>query len=248
MGDADFPVSALGDDGDGADVVGAEDGRHAALKEPGHKPLCSFRDIVFQSHEVVVDLQPVFGQAREIGLIARLDDIRIQRAGDQPDFFVAQLHQVFDGLFKALLAAAPHRGHPGVVLDVVVVEDGGELRGAKFRHPGVQQRKAQHQRGLIALLEHEHVVGRLVLQLLVQGENIHVPAFGLRHLAKAVNDIIAKLVRRQIIHIFDDDAHMGVVPLELADIAHLRGGLQNLTLGCLADVGGVVQRLGNGAF
>ena len=87
-----------------------------------------------------------------------------------------------------------------------------------------------------------------MLQFLVHGDDIHVPAFGLRHLAKAVNDIIAELVRSQIIHIFDDNAHTGVVPLELADIAHLRGGLQNLPLGCLADVGGVVQRLGNGTF
>ena len=229
--------------------MGKEDGGDALGGQLRDVGAGGFRYIIAQPDIVLVDLQTVLFQRAQIGIVARFYDVGIRRPRDQADLFMSQLHEVPDGQLEALLVVTADGSDVGIVFDVVVVEHGGDAGGAEFLHPGIQQRKPEDEGGPVALLHHEHAVGRLALEIHAHGDDIDGPALRLSHLLEAQDDIVAELVGRIAVHVFDDDAELAFPLLKtLIYITQLHGGLQDPPLHFVADVGGIVEAFGHGAF
>ncbi len=72
VGDADVPVVKLRDGGDGAHVMGKEDGSNALLQQSGDIFAGGFRYIITKSDIVLIDFKPVFFEGVDIGVVACL--------------------------------------------------------------------------------------------------------------------------------------------------------------------------------
>ena len=180
-----------------------EDGGNAVFQQPGDIGPGGLRHKVAQADVVFVDFQFIFFQGAQIGPVPRLQDIGIQGPGDQPDLFVPQPDQMLDGQFYALLVVTAHGGDVGIVLNIVVIQDGGNLGGLELLHPGIQQRKAQHKSRLITVVQHKHSIGGQPLEFHGEGNHLHAPSVGFRHLQKALYNVVAKLVGGLVVHVFN---------------------------------------------
>ena len=69
VGDTDVPVVKLRDGGDGAHVVGKEDGGNALLQQSGNIFAGGFRYVITKSDIVLIDFKPVFFEGIDIGVV-----------------------------------------------------------------------------------------------------------------------------------------------------------------------------------
>ena len=116
-------------------------------------------------------------------------------------------------------------------------------------NPGVQKGQAQEKGGMVAVLQHKYPVRDAPLEFYIYGNDIHRPPVGLGHLLKTQHNIVPKLVGGVDFHVFHQDAQgFPFFLLASIDIAQLHSRLQYLLAHFLADIPGIVQSFGNGAF
>ena len=200
--------------------------------------------VVFQANIFFVDFQSIFVHSIEIGIVSGPQDVRIQRTGDQAYFFMPQLNQMLYCQLKAFLTVTAHGSDIRIFLDIIIIENRRNFRGSKLVYPGVQKAEAQHEGGLVPVFHHENTVRNSALKFFIQGKDIHDPALGLRHLLKAQNNIMAKLIGSLVFHIFHQNTDLFFFFLQTSvDIAHFHGSLQDFFTHFLAYVRGVVQSL-----
>ena len=162
---------------------------------------------------------------------------------------MAELGEMLHRKLEALLTVTAYRGHVGVLLDVVVIEDGGNPGSPQLLHPWVQKGEAQNEGGLIPPLHHEDPIGCSALELHLDGNDVHGPAVRFGHLLEAQHDVVAELVGGVVLHVFHQNAQLFFPFLPtLVHITQLHGGLQNFLAHFLADVAGVVQALRDSAL
>ena len=227
-------------------VVGAQNGRGPLFDELGQVLPRGFRHVVPHADELLVQRKAALLQRAAIGAVPLLQHVGLQRPAEQADAPVAQAVEVAHRRRQPAGVITAHRGHAGVLLNAVVIEDGGDGGGAEFLHPGVQQGEAQHERPPPAPVGHELLIGDAALVFLGKGHHVNRQALRPGHLLKAHDKVIAELVGVLVSHILNEDAQL--FQSAPAGIAQLGGGFQYPLTQLLAHVGGVVQSLGDGAL
>ena len=179
-------------------------------------------------------------------MIPLLVDIRLQGAAQVADLSVAQALQVGHRLSHALRVVHPHMGHIGIAADMVVVEDGGRPAGLELMEPGVGQGQTQKQAAPVIAQHHIFVIVDGVLQLPVQGDDLHMVSGRLRRLAEADHQLIAEILRLLVFHAGNKEGDPGGFPAAGDPrVAQLHRLLQNGLPHGLADILGPVQRFGD---
>ena len=230
----------------GQKVVAALDCGAPPLQQPGQMHLQALAQIVGMPGQLPVVLQVVDAQRPEEGPAALLVDIRAQAGAEVADAPVAQLGQIPDGGLHGLVVVDAHLGHLGIVLVVVVQQHRGGAAGAELRCPGVAEGIAQEEAPLVIVAEHIGIVPVLALQLIAEGNQIHLPSVRLRQLAEAGHQAPAEILGPGVGHVLNEHAQPGCLPAaHLPGVAQLHRRLQYAAAHGLADIPGPAEGLGH---
>ena len=135
---------------------------------------------------------------------------------------------------------------------MVVIEDGGRLRGLEVLHPRLAEGKAEYKSAGIIILQHEYVKRCLALELYIHRDYVHFKPGGLAHLPESHHNIIRKVVGLKIFDVvlLGDHAQAlcGFLIAAELGIPQFHGSLQYLFLQCFADVRSVIQSFGYSAL
>ena len=249
FGNPEAVYSAFFQSAGGEQVIAAYYGGSAERKQIGNVVFCGCGNIVAVRHPFFINFQTVGVHAVNIGLTPLFRDHGMGGTVQQGNFPVAKRNEMFDGVVDALKAVGADIAHIWILADIVIKKRGRNGRIMKLRKPGVLQGKADEKGADISVFQHKGVIFFTGLKIWSDRHNGDAVMRRIRSLLKAEDDVVAKLFRCFVAHIFNENAKL----LRFAGthlfwgISHFNGGIQYGLAKLFADVAGAVQSFGDGA-
>ena len=134
--------------------------------------------------------------------MACLENPGTEGAAQIGDLPVSKSCKIRDGKLHSLLIINTYISGGRIPYHIVVEKNSRCAADLKVLNPGIAQGKADHKSSYIIMLQHKNIIMPVSLCLNINGYNFNIKSGRFCHLTKTHQDIIGKMMRFLIPHIF----------------------------------------------